>query len=110
VWCAEGVKGRDDKLARELGLDFRCIPMGCDNSMAVQLISDPISAARTKDIDVIFPHFRERGHSGHVEFFGVPTRDNCADLFTKPLPRSLFEAHRTSLGIHPHWTTGACEE
>jgi hypothetical protein len=98
------------QLARELGLDPQCIPVGCDNSMAVQLISDPLSAARTKHIDVIYHHIRERVHTGQMQFFGVPTRDNCADLFTKPLSRLLFEEHRSSLGVHPHWTKGECEE
>jgi hypothetical protein len=98
------------QLSRDLGLDPQCIPIGCDNSMAVQLISDPISAARTKHIDVIYHHVRERVHTGHMQFFGIPTRDNCADVFTKPLPRSLFEEHRSSLGVHPHWTKGECEE
>ena len=78
--------------------------------MAVQLISDPISAARTKHIDVIYHHIRERVHTGQMQFFGVPTRDNCADVFTKPLSRLLFEEHRSSLGGHSHWTKGECEE
>ena len=41
---------------------------------------------------------------------GVPTRDNCADVFTKPLSRLLFEEPRSCLGVHPHWTKGECEE
>jgi hypothetical protein len=98
------------QFARELGFDPQCIPIGCDNFIAVQLISDPISAARTKHIDVICHHIRERLHTGNTHFFGVPTRHNCADVFSKPLPRPLFEEHRSSLGVHPQWTKGECEE
>jgi Reverse transcriptase (RNA-dependent DNA polymerase) len=98
------------QLARELGLDPKCIPIGCDNSMAVQLIADPISAARSKHIDIVYHHVRERVLTGQMQFYSVPTRYNCADVFTKPLSRLLFEEHRSSLGVHPHWTKGACEE
>ena len=98
------------QLARELGLDPQCIPVGCDNTMAIQLIDDPLSAARAKHIDIIYHHVRERVRTGQVRFFSVSTRENCADLFTKPLPRVLFEEHRSSLGVHPLWTKGVCDE
>jgi hypothetical protein len=44
-------------LSRELRLDPGCIPIGIDNTAAFSLIAHPISAARTKDIDVVYHHF-----------------------------------------------------
>jgi hypothetical protein len=89
------------QLARQFDLKPGCIPAGCDNRAALSLIADPISAARTKHIDIIYHHVRERVQTGQLQFFGVPTRYNCADVFTKPLAKALFEEHRCSLGVHP---------
>jgi hypothetical protein len=40
-------------LSRELRLDPGCIPIGMDNSAALVLIADPISAGRSMHIDVV---------------------------------------------------------
>lgn len=89
------------QLASQFGLKPGCIPVGCDNSAALNLIADPISAARTKHIDVIYHHVRERVRTQQMQFYAVPSRYNCSDIFTKPLDRVLFEEHRCSLGVHP---------
>jgi Reverse transcriptase (RNA-dependent DNA polymerase) len=89
------------QLACQFGLQPGAIPVGCDNSAALHLIADPISAARTKHIDIIYHHVRERVKMHQMQFFGVPSRYNCSDIFTKPLDRTLFEEHRCSLGVHP---------
>jgi hypothetical protein len=91
------------QLAGDFGLTPGCVPVGCDNRAALSLISDPISAARTKHIDVVYHHIREKVKTQQMQFFGIPTRQNCSDVFTKPLPHTLFlfEEHRSTLGVHP---------
>ena len=89
------------QLAEQLGIFPGCIPVGCDNNAAISLIADPISAARTKHIDIIYHHVRQRVQMQQMAFIGVPTRVNTADVFTKPLAATLFQEHRRSLGIHP---------
>jgi hypothetical protein len=34
-------------------------------------------------------------------FHAVPGSANCADIFTEPLGRDLFEMYRKDLGVHP---------
>jgi hypothetical protein len=41
-------------LALGMKLDPGCIPIGLDNRAALFLIEDPVSAARTKHIDVVY--------------------------------------------------------
>jgi hypothetical protein len=41
------------QLAPQFGRVPGCIPVGCDNNPAMSLVEDPISAARTKHIDII---------------------------------------------------------
>jgi hypothetical protein len=89
------------QLAPQFGLVPGCIPVGCDNNAAMSLVEDPISAARTKHIDIIYHHVRQRVQMQQMKYCGVPTRENCADVFTKPLAASLFQEHRCSLGVHP---------
>ena len=70
-----------------------------DNSAALELVKDPISADRTKHIDIIYHHVRERVVLQQVAFSHVPSADNVADIFTKPLARPLFEKLRFALGV-----------
>lgn len=47
-------------LAQGMQLNPGCIPIGIDNHAALFFIEDPVSAARTKNIDVVYHHVRER--------------------------------------------------
>jgi hypothetical protein len=89
------------QLAGDFGVMSGCVPVGCDNRAALSLISDPISAARTKHIDVVYHHIRESVKIQQMQFFGIPTRQNCADVLKNPLPHTLCEEHRCTLGVHP---------
>jgi hypothetical protein len=89
------------QLAGDFGLMPGRVPVECDNRAALSLISDSMSAARTKHIDVVYHHIRERFKTQQMQFLGLPTRQNCADVFTKPLPHTLFEEHRSTFGVHP---------
>ena len=88
-------------MAPQLGLPSSCISVGIDNRAAKCLIDDPISAARTKHIEIVFHHVREKVKRQQMRFVPVPTAENPADVFTKPLPKQLFEKHRQSLGVVP---------
>jgi hypothetical protein len=81
------------------------IPVACDNNAAMSLLRDPISAARTQHIDIIYHHVRQRVQMQQMKYCRVLTRENCAvlflSLFTKPLAASLFQENRCSLGVHP---------
>ena len=89
------------QLFKECGQEPGCIPVGIDNEAAIRLINDPISAARTKHIDIVHHHIRERVSMGHIQFASMPSKDNPADILTKPLPFKLFQKHRSSLGVLP---------
>jgi hypothetical protein len=47
-------------LAQGMQLDPGCIPIGIDNRAALFLVEDPVSAALTKHIDVVYRHVREK--------------------------------------------------
>ena len=88
-------------MAPQVGLPPACIPIGIDNRAAKSLIEDPLSAARTKHIEIVFHHVREKVKRKQMRFIPVPTADNPADVLTKPLSQQMFEKHRQTLGVVP---------
>jgi hypothetical protein len=56
-----------------------------DSSGAIGAIKNHTVTARTKHIDVIHHFVRERYALGHIDLKQVGTKDNVADVLTKPL-------------------------
>ena len=75
------------------------ITIMCDNQSAIQLIKNPVFHQRTKHIDVRFHFIREHLEAGNIKVLYVPTNDQIADPFTKPLPNPRFSVIRTQMGI-----------
>ncbi len=72
-----------------------------DNQSAITLAENPIFHARTKHIDVRHHWVREKVEDGNVELEYIPTADQTADIFTKPLDSVKFEKFRDDLGLSP---------
>jgi hypothetical protein len=81
----------------------RAIPVHvmCDNTAAVSLIRNKTAgvSGRTKHIDVQYMFVRERYARGDIDVHNVASGEQLADMFTKPLPASTFQAHRVSIGL-----------
>ena len=85
----------------QFGLQPGCVPVGTDNVAALRLIEDPVFVARTKHVDVVYHHIRERVQTGTMAFKAVAGALTVADVFTKPLGRVQFEKFRAQLGVLP---------
>ncbi|KAJ9555163.1 hypothetical protein OSB04_009777 [Centaurea solstitialis] len=73
----------------------------CDNRSAIFLSQNPVSHKRAKHIDIDYHFVRELVSSGKLYTRFVPTKLQLADIFTKSLPRPLFEHFRTKLRVGP---------
>lgn len=73
-----------------------------DNTGALSLSSNPLNHPRTKHIDVRYHFLREHVTKGEFSPSWIPTRQNVADLLTKPLARVSFQGHRTGLSLVSH--------
>ncbi|KAK9049522.1 hypothetical protein SSX86_031508 [Deinandra increscens subsp. villosa] len=73
----------------------------CDNLSSIYLSGNPVQHQRTKHIELDIHFVREQVHRGKVRILHVPSRFQIADIFTKGLPRLLFEDFRSSLSIRP---------
>ncbi|CAH9137282.1 unnamed protein product [Cuscuta epithymum] len=82
----------------------------CDNVSAIYMSQNPVQHQRTKHIEMDIHFVRERVALGHVRVLHVPSRFQYADIFTKGLPRVLFEEFRSSLNVQSSHvqTAGEC--
>jgi hypothetical protein len=61
-----------------------------DNQGCVDLIHSPKVNPRTRHISIKYHHFREHVRAGHLRVQWISTKEQLADIFTKPLPGPAF--------------------
>ena len=70
-----------------------------DNKSAIELAKNPVHHERSKHIDVRFHFIREHVKEKNVHLRHVASRDQIADVLTKPLSRNLFETYKRLMGM-----------
>ncbi|KAJ4810455.1 Pol [Rhynchospora pubera] len=85
---------------RDFELDFQKVPILCDNTSAILISKNPVLHSRTKHIEIRHHFIRDHVEKGDVELVYIDTKEQIADIFTKPLPTQqhleLSVAHRYS--------------
>lgn len=71
----------------------------CDNDAATRLAEDHVWHSHTKHIRVKYHYTRELVLAGETSILRVGSKDNTADILTKPLARSDFQRLRHYLGV-----------
>jgi hypothetical protein len=84
---------------KDFGINFKNVPLLCDNESAVKLTNNPIQHQRTKHIDVRHHFIRDHQQKGDIAIESVGTEDQLADLFTKPLDEKRFHKLKNELNI-----------
>lgn len=69
-----------------------------DNTSSMIQSRNPADYPKMKHISIRF-HFIQSHIGKRIELTHVPSKENVADIFTKPLPRSSFDRFRTDLGL-----------
>ena len=59
--------------------------MYVDNQGAIALANNPVHHKRSKHIDMKYHYVRLEIKNGFVELIYIPTDNNVADVFTKPV-------------------------
>ncbi|SGY56257.1 BQ5605_C006g04119 [Microbotryum silenes-dioicae] len=87
-------------LLTELGLDTSSpLRLLGDNQGAIALTQNPVFHARTKHLRMLEHFVREHVRNGEISVTYIPTHDMVADIFTKPLPRVVFQRHCDAIGL-----------
>ncbi|XP_073357742.1 uncharacterized protein [Aegilops tauschii subsp. strangulata] len=87
-------------LLYELGIKTpRAARLWCDNIGATYLSANPVFHARTKHIEVDFHFVRERVSQGLLDIRFIPTGDQLADGFTKPLTMRKLDGFKYNLNL-----------
>ena len=68
-----------------------------DNEGAIEIAKVPKMRPRTKHLNLKYHHFREEVKKGTISIYHVSTKDQMADIFTKPLEEGQFTKLRKSM-------------
>ncbi|GHB31923.1 hypothetical protein GCM10010392_68950 [Streptomyces clavifer] len=74
-------------------------PILCDNTSAIHISKNPVQHSRTKHVAIRYHFLKDKVADGEVKLEYVPTTEQVADIFTKPLPKEVFEYLRKKLGV-----------
>jgi hypothetical protein len=75
------------------------IPIYCDNTSTISISKNPVMHSKTKHIPIKYHFLREHVAEKNIRVEYVGTKEQVADIFTKPLPREAFEYLRQRLRV-----------
>jgi hypothetical protein len=75
------------------------VPLLCDNESAVKIANNPVQHSRTKHIDIRHHFLRDHVAKADIVICGVRSKEQLADIFTKPLDENTFCMFRSELNV-----------
>jgi hypothetical protein len=84
---------------RDYGYKLTKVPLLCDNESAIRMADNPVEHSCTKHIAIRYHFLRDHQQRGDIEIAYVSTKEQLADIFTKPLDEKTFTKLRNELNI-----------
>ena len=75
------------------------IPIYCDNTSAISISKNPVMHSKMNLIPMKYHFLQEQVTEKNIRVEYVGTKEQVADIFTKPLPREAFEYLRQRLEV-----------
>jgi uncharacterized beta-barrel protein YwiB (DUF1934 family) len=83
----------------DYGYKLTKVPLLCDNESAIRMADNPVEHIRTKHIAIRYHFLRDHQQKGDIEIAYINTKEQLADIFTKPLDEQTFNKLRHELNI-----------
>jgi hypothetical protein len=83
----------------DFGEEYTNVPLQCDSTSAISVAMNLVLHSKTKHIEVRYHFLRDNLEKGKIALIHVPTHDQLADIFTKPLDQASFTHLRGELGV-----------
>jgi hypothetical protein len=83
----------------DFGEEYTHVPLQCDSTSAISVAKNPVLYSKTKHIEVRYHFLRDNVEKGKITLIHVPTHDQLADTFTKPLDQETFIHLQGELGV-----------
>ena len=83
----------------DYNIELGSVPLLCDNKSAVKIANNSCLHSRTKHIDIRHHFLREKETNGDICLQNVRSKEQLADIFTKPLDESTFVRLRNELNV-----------
>ena len=84
VWIKHLLKGLKGEITKP-------VILYCDNISAINISRNPVMHTKTKHIAITYHYFRELVQDKEVRMDYRYTKEQLADIFTKPLPKDAHE-------------------
>jgi hypothetical protein len=79
--------------------EYTHVPLQCDSTSAISVAKNPVLHSKTKHIEVRYRFLGDNMEKGKIALIHVPTHDQLADIFTKPLDQATFTRLQGELGV-----------
>jgi hypothetical protein len=80
------------------------ISLHCDNTGAISVSKNIVPHSKTKHIPIKYHFLKEQVTNRVVQLNYIPSTEQIADIFTKPLAKTPFEYLRQKMGVIPSLT------
>ena len=84
---------------KDYGVTCDKVPLWCDNESAIKISLNPVLHFKTKHIEIRHHFIQDHVAKGDIDLSYVSTKDQLADIFTKPLDEARFRELRNELNI-----------
>jgi len=83
----------------DYGVDLGSVPLLCDNKSAVKIANNLAQHSRTKHIEIRHHFLRDNDANENILLRNARSKDQLADIFTKPLNEVTFSRLRGELNV-----------
>jgi len=84
---------------KDYGVNCDKVPLYCDNESTIKISNNPVQHCKTKHIEIRHHFIRDHIKRGDIDLIHLYTKEQLADIFTKPLDEARFRELRHELNI-----------